>query len=217
MVASPFNASTAFNPILRSIAPGHLTDLVHQITGGNAASLSRLHHLTVRQLSSIAHSILPSSRDCEEIVCDTFLYVWQHSSHFDPARGSVLAWLTIIVRNRSIDLLRRRRNHYSLDDDHVRPQVAVIACGRKGPEQIAEEGQASQIIRCALAELPLLRRQLLELAFFEELTHEEIATALGLPAGTVKSHIRRALCKMRLDWRLRLKIAGAITQLQHNG
>jgi RNA polymerase sigma-70 factor (ECF subfamily) len=136
--------------------------------------------------------------DAEEVVGDTFLYVWRHSDCYDPDRGPVMAWLTVIVRHRAIDVLRKRRNHHSLDDASAQPRVANLACAGRGPEQSAAQEQTSLMLQRALADLPQLRRRLVELAFFQHLTHEEISLELGMPPGTVKSHIRRALCRMRV-------------------
>jgi RNA polymerase sigma-70 factor (ECF subfamily) len=173
-----------------------LVALVRQISAGHPQSLERLYVLTVKQLSSIALSVLSSRMDAEEVVCDTFVYAWQHSHGYDGARGPVMAWLSVITRHRALDLLRKRRCHYSLERDHDRPRAAGHPCHAKGPEQVLAQAQAGENVRCALADLPHVRRRLVELAFFEQLTHQEISVLMSMPAGTVKSHIRRALRKL---------------------
>lgn len=175
-----------------------MAGLVGQIAQGNSGSLSDLHRLTCRPLLLVARTVLPAAMDAEEVVGDAFVYVWRHSGQYDSGRGSVIAWLTVIVRHRAIDLIRKSRSHYSLDDDFARPRVANIACAGKGPEQSAAHEQTRRQLHRALADLPFPRRQVVELAFFHHLTHAEISTKMGIPEGTVKSHIRRALCRMRV-------------------
>jgi RNA polymerase sigma-70 factor, ECF subfamily len=193
MVRSPCNYSRASNSAVRSDDDPRLVVLVEQLTSGHVEALSRLYHLTVKQLYSTAYSIVRSKMDAEEIVCDVFFYAWCHGHQYDPARGSVMAWLTVSVRNRSISLLRKRRNYTILKEVLCQLLVAEIVCGT---DQILEKAQAAQRLQFALAELPFLRRRLIELAFFQQLTHQEIAKVLGMPTGTVKSHIRRALRKI---------------------
>jgi RNA polymerase sigma-70 factor (ECF subfamily) len=175
-----------------------LVGLVEQIKAGNGDSMSSLHRLTLKKLYAVAYAITFSAMDAEDIVCDTYLYMWQHARRYDPARGPVMAWLTVIVRHRSIDLIRRRRDHSALEEDHTNLAIAAIACGNEALEQVVEQSQAAKVIERALRSLPLARRRVVELAFFGQLTHQEIAAALGMPPGTVKSHIRRALSKMNL-------------------
>jgi len=195
MAHAPTDASASHN-LVRPADDLPLVRLIQQMGGGDTHSLARLYDLTGRSLYSVAHSVLRSAMDSEEIICDTFLYVWKHAHDYDSTRGSVMAWLTVVTRYRALDLLRKCRKRFSLQDDEARFQVANIPCGADGPEQVVARAQARRIVHNALAELPPSRRTLLELAFFDQLTHQEISRALGMPAGTVKSHIRRTLRKL---------------------
>jgi len=178
-----------------SLDENHLQDLVRDITRGREAALTELYRLTSQNLRAVASTILNSPEDAEEIVCDTLQYIWQHAHKYSRERGCVMAWMRTIVRCRAIDRLRKRRDHVSFDEqlghapheffpDQLMPDYELI------------ERQRVCAIRAAIEKLPLIRQQLLDLAFFEELTHAEIAHRLGMPYGSVKSHIRRGLRSM---------------------
>lgn len=170
--------------------------LLIRVSTGDPDSLARLHELTVKPLHSIAYSVLLSKMDAEEIVCDAFLYVWRNANRYDAARGSVMAWLTVIARRRALSLLRRRRTHISLDDKNGPRRIANLVCGSKTPGQIIAATEERRLVERALRDLPAVRRRLIELAFFDQLTHKEISDLMTMPAGTVKSHIRRGLSRM---------------------
>lgn len=169
--------------------------LINAIVNKNRDALSELYRRTVSKLYAISYSVLSSQQDAEEIVCDVFMYVWQNAHVYDRRRAHVLGWLTVITRHRAIDRFRRRLTSPPVDDYQgvERPLVS----GLKSPEAFLAQFQDRSAVRCALARLSPLRRKLIGLAFFQGLTHEEMALTLGLPAGTVKSHIRRAIMILR--------------------
>ncbi len=174
-----------------------LDALVRALAAGDAAALSSLYEQTVMQSFAIAVAILKCREDAEEVVCDLFRHVWQSADTYDPARGSVMAWLAVIVRHRAIDRLRQRRQLLSLDDERQAELVRSLAGEAPGPEQLLAKFQAGSAVHRALSALTPQRRHLLGLAFFQGLSHREIADAVGLPLGTVKSHVRRALASLK--------------------
>jgi RNA polymerase sigma-70 factor (ECF subfamily) len=107
-----------------------------------------------------------------------------------------MAWLAVMTRNRAVDRLRQRRSMLSLDAKG-NPELASLQVEGPGPEEILTTFQTGSVVRRALAALPPERRELLGLAFFQGLSHQEIAAAVGLPLGTVKSHVRRALASLQ--------------------
>lgn len=127
------------------------------------------------------------AEDCAQDVMAT---VWNKAHLFDPARASVATWVFTIARNRRIDLLRKAR----------RPEPEDLPWG---PEPEMEQGDAmalqqeSELLGKALKTLPAAQRELIEKAYFGDLSHGEIATLTGLPLGTIKSRIRLALDKLR--------------------
>ncbi|MEM9575377.1 MAG: sigma-70 family RNA polymerase sigma factor [Pseudomonadota bacterium] len=126
----------------------------------------------------------------EECTQDVMATLWQKSHQFDPARASVATWIFTIARNRKIDLLRRQR----------RPEPEDLPWGPEAePDQadIVSLQQETEILGTALEALPSAQRELIDKAYFGDLTHSEIAAQTGLPLGTIKSRIRLALERLR--------------------
>jgi RNA polymerase sigma factor (sigma-70 family) len=109
----------------------------------------------------------------------------------------VMAWLAVMARNRAVDRLRQRRELLSLDDARHGALAASLVGETMGPEQVLAQFQSGSAVHRALQSLKPERRYLLGLAFFQGLSHQEIADATGMPLGTVKSHLRRALAALQ--------------------
>ena len=126
----------------------------------------------------------------EECAQDVMATLWHKAHLFDPARASVATWVFTIARNRKIDLLRK----------HRRPEPEDLPWGPEA-EPAQDDAlalqQESEQLRRALAELPDAQRELIERAYFGDLSHSEIAAETGLPLGTIKSRIRLALDRLR--------------------
>lgn len=112
-----------------------------------------------------------------------------------------MAWLTVMARNRSIDRLRQRRQSLSLDDERHEALSASLVTEVPSAEYLLNQFQSGAAVHGALCTLSGQRRRLLGLAFFDGLSHQEIAAAEGLPLGTVKSHVRRALATLKGELR----------------
>ena len=180
-----------------SADPSGLESLVGAMAAGNDAALSLLYRHTVAKVFAIACGVLRSKEDAEEVVCDVYTHAWLRASSFDAGRGSVMAWLAVMARNRALDRLRQRREFASLDGERGDADGAPLMIDALGPEQILARFQSGTALHRALRSLTAQRRQLLSLAFFQGLSHQEIADAVGLPLGTVKSHVRRALASLQ--------------------
>lgn len=173
-----------------------LEDLVHAMAGGDQAALSRVYEQTATQVFAIARGMLRCKEDAEEVVCDVYSHAWQRANSYDSGRGTVMAWLAVMARNRAVDRLRQRRDALSLDDDRHGSLAASLVGEALGPEQVLAQFQSGSAVHRALQSLSAKRRYLLGLAFFQELSHQEIAAVTGMPLGTVKSHLRRALAAL---------------------
>ena len=123
--------------------------------------------------------------EAEDLVQQVFIAAWKSRDRFDPSRGSLAAWLSGIARFKAIDHLRAASRRPSSPSDQVGEMEPV--------EPLVDRVIDRLVLARALANLPLARRQVVELGFYDELTHSEIAERLDLPLGTVKSHMRRAL------------------------
>ena len=186
-------------------APGESADLeplVGAMIRGDQSALSTLYQRTVAHVFGIARCMLRSKEDAEEVVCDVYTCAWQRATGYDPSRGSVIAWLTVMARNRAIDRLRQRREVLSLDDARQEGLAASLCGEGSTPEQILDQFQSGSAVHRALQSLTPQRRHLVALAFFQGLTHQEIADAVGMPLGTVKSHVRRALNELQSELRI---------------
>jgi RNA polymerase sigma-70 factor (ECF subfamily) len=138
---------------------------------------------------SVALRVLRDTGQAEDILQEVFLQLWRKPAAFVQNRGSLGAWLVVIARNRSIDVLRRRKPSDSVDDVVLTSPVNVA--------DEAERNIAMQRVRAVIANLPEEQRRTLDLAYFEGLSHTEIASRTGDPLGTVKTRIRQALITLR--------------------
>jgi RNA polymerase sigma-70 factor (ECF subfamily) len=178
-------------------ADDDLQPLMAEIAAGQAQAFADLYGATATRVKAISRAVLRSPEDAEEIVGDVFLYVWTNAHRYDECRGSVMAWLAVITRNRSIDRIRSRRLLVALQEDAVSAVSTNGEHDSEAPEQLADKRQQIHQVRQILATLPPLRRQLISLAFLRGLAHAEIAGVVDLPLGTVKSHLRRTLIGIR--------------------
>ncbi len=165
------------------------------IVDQDQAALEQLYDCLVDQVYGLALRITGRVQCAEEVAQDTFWQVWRQAPRFDPARGSVKAWVLTIARSRALDALRQLDSKQTELEDAALAALAAPAAQR--PADLLGAVQQGHILHAALAHLEPLPRQLLALAFFRGLSHDEIAESSGLPLGTVKSHIRRALQNMQ--------------------
>ncbi len=195
-VAVPARASPAAAAAARDADDElRLVGWIMRISRHDEQALGYLYDAVLDRVYGLALRITREPHAAEDVVQDVFWQVWRQARRFDPARGSAIAWLLTITRTRALDFLRR-------DDEaeaHAEPHTLnVIDESEDGdPQDLLEAAQRDHRLHKTLATLDALPRQLLALAFFRGLTHEEIAARARLPLGTVKSHIRRALGALR--------------------
>ena len=169
--------------------------LIARVQARDADALDLLYDRYASRLMGLAQRILGDTGEAEEILQEVFLFVWRSATTFDPARGSVLAWLLVATRSRSIDRLRSRRPAARAGLTSV-DQVPDKADSRDlETDSAAREWET--LCRSAIADLPAEQRIVLELAYFEGLTHQEIAQKTSTPLGTVKTRVRLGLMKLK--------------------
>jgi len=166
-----------------------------RIARGDREALGELYDRHARAVYSLALRILQDTADAEDTVQEVFSQAWNQASRYDASRGAVAAWLLTVARSRAIDRLRARRARpeHAADDRAVN---RVVDLGVPPDLQVLSAEQIARV-RAALEGLPLLQRVAIELAYYEGLTHAEIADRLEQPLGTVKTRIRLALMKLR--------------------
>jgi RNA polymerase sigma-70 factor (ECF subfamily) len=158
-----------------------------------------LKPLFARYAPLVFHMALQSldAGTAEEIVQDVFLSVWRKSGTFDAARGPFRPWLLQIAHYRILNELRTRSRRPRIDTEDINGILERIPATRDEPAEAAWESYRKHAVRAAVDRLPRSQRQALSLAFFDELSHDQVASALNLPLGTVKTRIRTAMRKLR--------------------
>lgn len=148
---------------------------------------------------ALACRLLYDRNEAEDVVQDVFLTLWQRPACFDPDRGTSRAWLLTVVRNRSLDHLRRRSLRLGEDVVEFADRIAD-PCVTDVPEELATADRARLLWQLVDA-LPACQADMIRRAFVSGQTHQEIAEQAGLPLGTVKSRIRLGLEKLRCGLR----------------
>jgi RNA polymerase sigma-70 factor, ECF subfamily len=158
-----------------------------KIVARDEAALAALYDRYAAMLSSVLNRILRDSQAAEEILQDTFFQLWRSAARFDASRGSLAGWLLVMARNRAISRLRRRN---PAAGDELGENTVVLPLNL---ESSVAQQQLLGRVKSALANLPAEQRACVELAYFEGLTHTEIAQRTGDPLGTVKTRLRSAV------------------------
>ena len=163
--------------------------LVARIRAGDQQAMSELYDRYAKVVYAVSLRVLQDAAAAEDVLQDVFLQLWRNPDAFDASRGSLAAWLAVISRHRAIDRLRKRR-----------PEVDIEDCVIAGGPDLRDETERALVIekvRVVLAEMNPEQRKVLELAFFQGLTHTEIAEKTGEPLGTIKTRIRSGLQLLR--------------------
>lgn len=171
-------------------------DLMKRVAEGSELAFASLYDRLSPFLYSMALRIMNDANEAEDVLQDGFVYIWRQAGAFDPSRGSVVSWAVLIVRNKAIDRLRVRRKGELLQERAT--SLSGLVSDRDDQsalEPLLRERRAR--LKSVLAELAPEQREALQLSFFSGLTHEEIATKIAAPLGTVKARIRRGLLRLR--------------------
>lgn len=167
-------------------------ELLRRAAGGEQAAVLALYDRHAPSLLALAFRVLGNRDEAEEVLQESFVKIWQEAGSFDPARAGFRAWSCTIVRNRALDLLRRRGAA-----KHAAAAPGGVPETPPAPDVDAAAGESAARVRRALAQIPEAQRAALELAFFEGLTHVEIAARTKTPLGTVKTRILDGMRKLR--------------------
>jgi RNA polymerase sigma-70 factor, ECF subfamily len=162
--------------------------LVSSLRAGEERAMEQLYNRYSSIVYAVALRVLGDTGAAEDILQDVFMRLWRNPEVFDAGRGSLAGWLSVITRNRAIDALRKRRPETDIDD---------VVVGYVPDMRAAESSRALEKIRGALGAMPSPQRAALEMAYFEGLTHTEIAEKTGEPLGTIKTRIRGGLQALR--------------------
>ncbi len=163
--------------------------LLDRVRARDAQAMAELFDRYGGMVYSVALRVLRDSGHAEDVMQDVFFNLWENPKSFVSARGSLGAWLLVVARNRSIDALRRRKPSDSVDE--------VVLPAKTNLAAEAERNTIMEKVRGVMNGLPPDQQKSLQMAFFEGLSHSEIAAKTGDPLGTVKTRIRTALISVR--------------------
>jgi len=170
--------------------------LISQIANGDPVALSKLHAQAERYVTTIVAQVVRNEAETEEVVNDVFQQVWKLAKHYDPVRCNAHSWIAMMARSRALDRWRTVSSRTRLVEtrEHLPEHPTAPA---SSPENLAVDRQTRFFIRSSLEQLPAEQREAIQLAFFEGLSHADVAARSGLPLGTVKTRIRLGLLKLR--------------------
>ena len=173
--------------------------LVAAMAAGEERALEQLFDRFSGAVYSVAFAILGNDADASEVTLDAFTHAWIRAADFDGRRGSVATWLTVLTRSRALDRIRARRSRLARVEKASAREGGRPAMG-SGPEPVdgvVETRERRGHLHTALKGLSGVQRRAIELAFYEGLSHTQIARRLGVPLGTIKTRIRTGLRKLR--------------------
>lgn len=171
--------------------------LVRSIAGGSSDALGALYDRYAATLFGLALRMVQRPEDAEEIVQDVFAQAWREAPRYDVSRATVAGWLVMLTRTRSIDRIRARGSRPDVESPVDMSAVTPITVRDADPEQSVIQGWDARNVRAALRALPETQRALVDLAYYEGLSHSEIAVRTGVPLGTVKARLRTAVAGLR--------------------
>ena len=171
-----------------------LAALLAQAGLGDRSAFEDLYEATKSKLFAVSLRIVRERHIAEEVLQDSFVNIWNNATKYAVGQSAPMTWMTAIVRNRSLDIVRRPFAEVQDEDDYF---AINMEDERPGPdEQLASRRDQVKIERC-MKGLDGEQQQTISLAFFQGLSHSEVASHLGKPLGTVKTHIRRGLLKLK--------------------
>jgi RNA polymerase sigma-70 factor, ECF subfamily len=163
--------------------------LLTLVQRGDEHAMASLFDRYSKVVYSVALRVLRDPASAEDVLQEVFMQIWRNPAGFVATRGSLGGWLAVVSRNRSIDALRRKRPSESVEEMSLASNYNLA--------NEAERNSLMEMARKVIVLLPVEQRKTLEMAFFDGLTHSEIAEMTGDPLGTVKTRIRSALSSLR--------------------
>lgn len=175
-----------------------LMNLIDRVARRDEAALKALYDLTSRKLYGLSLRVVGSAERAEDVLQETFLQVWRSAGEYRATLSPPMAWLSLIVRSRSLDSLRRRaaeRDHLTQELDET--LADTLPGDAANPMDTSLASQQAWALHQCLSQLENKQREVISLAYLRDLSHGELAGQLRLPLGTVKTWIRRGLDKLR--------------------
>lgn len=171
-------------------------ELAERLRAGDETALREVYDRHGAAVLYLAQRLLGNRADAEDVTQVTFVAAWTGRDGFDPQRGTILGWLLGIARRKTVDRIRAAARDQRTTESVQAQQPQAAAPDEETPERVVDR----LVVADEMKRLPDEQRRTLELAFFDDLSHPQIAAVTGLPLGTVKSHIRRGMANLRRRW-----------------
>lgn len=178
----------------------HLAELLSRVALGNQAAFAQLYRETSAHLLGVILRIQHDRAQAEDVLQEVYVNVWRSAQSFNPALSQASTWLNSVARNRAIDSLRRRQTEPQTvsqfqagSDDEESDMLKDIAADTPGPLDLLEQASEARALSECMNHLSSDQQRSLALAYYQGLSHNEVAEQLGQPLGTVKSWVRRGL------------------------
>lgn len=173
-------------------------ELIARVGKGDQQAFESLYDRSSSLLFSLAVRILGDREEATDLLQEVYLEVWRKGVRYDPARGAPIGWLITLTRSRAIDRLRACASRGLGRTDSIEAAgAAELPDGRGTPFEAAADRELRQVVAAALASLPKAQQQAVELAYYEGLSHTEIAERLNEPVGTIKTRIKLGMTKLK--------------------
>ena len=183
------------DPDQRRQRSARLADLLARTALSDQQAFAELYRLTSPHLYAVALRILRVSGPAEEVLQESYVNIWHHAGSYVAAKSQPLTWMTSIVRNRCLDQMRRRKvDTVTIDDEEPGMKLAD---DRPSPIDMLLSSADALTVRSCVERLEAGQKQAIALAFYQGLSHSELASHLRQPLGTVKSWVRRGLERLK--------------------
>ena len=169
--------------------------LVHRLLQRDVSAFEQLYDRHSRIVYGLLLRILQQAGTAEEVAQDVFLQLWRNAAQYDESRGPFVPWLLTLARNRALDTLRLKSERQRRREDQTEEMPPVVAVPQY--EKELDEKRRAEKVRALMGSLNPQQKKVIELAYFQGLSHTEIAAALKEPLGTVKSWIRNGLLRLK--------------------
>jgi len=176
-----------------------LENIIEGMLNRDDQALEALYELTLPRVYGLAMKITHHKALAEEVTVDTYWQVWRDAADFNPDKGPLIAWLLVICRSRAIDAIRKNADHYTANADGIGldKDAGTEPDPSSGPDRQLQQKQSDALLHRYMNALSAMQRQMIHLAYFRGLTHEEIAQQMHMPLGSVKSNIKRAQASLK--------------------
>jgi RNA polymerase sigma-70 factor (ECF subfamily) len=169
--------------------------LVHRLLQKDVSAFEQLYDRHSRAIYSLVLGVLQQAGTAEEVVQDVFLQLWRNAAQYDSSRRPFVPWLFTLARNRALDTLRLKSERQRRREDQIEELPSPVSAPEY--EKQIDEKRRAEKVRALMGSLSPQQKKAIELAYFEGLSHTEIAAALKEPLGTVKSWIRNGLLRLK--------------------